>query len=225
MNDIREKALEGLIFENENLIRSLANNYHTYSSKDDLYQVGIIGLINAYHNFDDQRGCKFSTYAYPYIDGEMKKYMREDRGIKVSRDIVYLSARIMQAKEIIMQKLRREPTTGELALYLELDESKIIDALQVNAFIKSIDEPINEEGKELTIQDFICQDERIDKLDLIWLRDELSKLSDKEKQLLLIRYFQDRTQAETAEIMHMSQVQVSRGEHRVLERLKNNIYS
>ena len=98
MNDLDKNDLVNLIVKNENLIYSLANRFSSYSSKEDLYQIGIIGLINAYRNFNPNRGCKFSTYAFPYILGEMKKYVREDIGIKISRDTIYLCSRIERAR-------------------------------------------------------------------------------------------------------------------------------
>ena len=224
MNDIDNEELVYLIMQNKNLIYSLANRFCNHCCKEDLYQVGVIGLINAYHNFDSQRGCKFSTYAFPYILGEIKKYVREDMGLKISRDIIYLCSRIEKARELITHNLNRNPTISELSSHLEIEEDKIVEALQVNLFIKSLDEPINDEGKTLTISDSIFKEERVDKLDLISLRDELSRLSSDERLLLEFRYLQDKTQQETANIMGITQVQVSRGEQKALGKLRQRMY-
>ena len=207
MNDLDKNDLVNLIVKNENLIYSLANRFSSYSSKEDLYQIGIIGLINAYRNFNPNRGCKFSTYAFPYILGEMKKYVREDIGIKISRDTIYLCSRIERARELLMQNLKRYPTITELSSYLEVEETKIIEALQINFYLKSLDEPINNEDKELTLKDCLSQEDTTDKLDLISLKEELKNLSTEEKMLLKFRYLEDKTQQEIADIMGMSQVQ------------------
>lgn len=224
MNDLDKNDLVNLIVKNENLIYSLANRFSSYSSKEDLYQIGIIGLINAYRNFNPNRGCKFSTYAFPYILGEMKKYVREDIGIKISRDIIYLCSRIERARELLMQNLKRYPTITELSSYLEVEETKIIEALQINFYLKSLDEPINNEDKELTLKDCLSQEDTTDKLDLISLKEELKNLSTEEKMLLKFRYLEDKTQQEIADIMGMSQVQVSRGEQRVLSKLRQRMF-
>lgn len=224
MNDLDKNDLVNLIVKNENLIYSLANRFSSYSSKEDLYQIGIIGLINAYRNFNPNRGCKFSTYAFPYILGEMKKYVREDIGIKISRDTIYLCSRIERARELLMQNLKRYPTITELSSYLEVEETKIIEALQINFYLKSLDEPINNEDKELTLKDCLSQEDTTDKLDLISLKEELKNLSTEEKMLLKFRYLEDKTQQEIADIMGMSQVQVSRGEQRVLSKLRQRMF-
>jgi RNA polymerase sporulation-specific sigma factor len=216
--------LANLILENDKLIHSLTNQFGGYSSKEDLYQVGVIGLISAYRNYDESRGSKFSTYAYPYILGEMKKYLREDRGLKISRDVIYLCSKIERAKELIIQKLNRNPTTYELATYLEMDEEKIIEAIQINKFIKSLDEPINEEGKELTVKDSLYKERYYDDIDLITLRDEFSNLRPNEQNLFYNRYIKDKTQLETALIMGVSQVQVSRDEQKILTKLRSNFH-
>lgn len=224
MNGTNEETIANLVLENNNLIYSIANRFNNYSAKDDLYQVGVVGLISAYHNFDKTRGSKFSTYAFPYILGEMKQYVRQDKGVKISRDITYLGLKIERAKELIMQRLKREPTTLEIAKFLEIEEYKIIEALQANYYVKSLDEPINDEGKELTLKDSIAQYEPYDKLDLIYLRDTLNDLSRDEKRLLNLRFLQDKTQIEAAHIMDISQVQVSRYEQKIITRLKDHLY-
>jgi RNA polymerase sporulation-specific sigma factor len=150
----------------------------------------------------------------------MKKYVREDRNIRINRDIIYLKSKIERARELIMQKNKREPTTFELSKYLEIDEKKVIEALEINAYTKSIDEPINVSGKEITIKDIVCEKESLEKLDLICIKEALSGLSDIERYLLNMRYFEGLTQMETASIMGMTQVQVSRMEKRILEKMK-----
>ncbi|MDD4644060.1 MAG: sigma-70 family RNA polymerase sigma factor [Bacilli bacterium] len=214
--------LNEVILDNQNLIRALSSQYD-YRLRDDLFQVGVIGMIDAYYHYDASRNTKFSSYAYPYVLGEMKKFVREDRNIKVSRDIIYLCSRIEKAKDILRQRLHREPLVDELSPFLEISEGKIIEALQFNSYIKSIDEPINRDGRELTIKDVVGVNEHYDKLDLICLRDELNKLSPKEKGVIEKRYFQDLTQSETAMMMGLTQVDVSRTERDLIKKLKNKL--
>lgn len=222
MTNIDNVELDHLIHDNQNLIHSIASQYDYYL-REDLFQVGVMGMIDAYSHYDPNRSTKFSSYAYPYILGEMKKYLREDRNIRVSRDLIYLCSKIEKAKEYLRQKLRREPSINDIAFFLEISESKIVEAIQANISIKSIDEPINDEGRELTIQDVVSIKETYDKLDLISLRDELSKLSTRDKELLEKRYYEEHTQSETAMLMGMSQVDVSRTEKKLILTLRNKL--
>ena len=222
MTNFCSDGINEVLIQNQNLIRSLANRYD-YRLRDDLFQAGVMGMIDAYNHYDPNRNTKFSSYAYPYVLGEMKKWLREDRTIRVSRDVIYLCSRIEKAKDVLRQRLRREPLLNELSLFLEIDEDKIVEALQINYYIKSIDEPINEEGRELTIKDVVSEKEVYDKLDLISLRDELSMLAPKDKEILERRYFEERTQCETAAIMGLSQVDVSRKEKKLMLNLRNKL--
>ena len=120
-----------LIKENEKLIFSLLKDYSNYIDKEDLYQVSVIGLINAYNNFKEEKGVKFSTYAYIYIQGEIKKYLRENRTFKINKDTSALCNKIKHTKNLLEQKLMREPTIKELSEFLEISESKISTALGI----------------------------------------------------------------------------------------------
>lgn len=210
-----------LIIDNEKLIYSIANYFKNYKSREDLYQAGCLGLICAYKKYDSSMNCKFTTYAYPYILGEMRKLVREDKGIKISREISSLNLKIEKAYILLSQKLMKEPTTKEIANFLEIPEYYISEALNSLNRIKSIDEPINDDGKQLTLQDVVGKANNID--DLILLRDCLKKLTEEEKKIINNRYINDYTQSETAKIIGMSQVQVSRKEHKVLEKLNQKM--
>jgi RNA polymerase sporulation-specific sigma factor len=214
--------LDEVVNQNQNLIYSISKQYD-YRLRDDLFQVGVLGVIDAYSNYDPNQNTKFSSYAYPYIAGEMKKFVREDRNIRISRDILYLCSRIEKGKDILRQRLHREPFLSELASFLDISEEKLVEAIQLNNYTKSIDEPINDEGRELTIQDVIGEKETYDKLDLINLRDELSKLSPKDREILNRRYYEDLTQCETASLMGLSQVDVSRTERKLILNLRNKL--
>ena len=226
MNTVCQEQLNDVILNNKNLIYDLANKYNSknnYSLREDLFQVGAMGMINAFNNYDPNRNTKFTSYAYPYIVGEMKKFLREDRVIKVSRDVIYLCSQIERAKDLLRQKLKKEPSLSELSSAIGIEEDKIIEAMEMNNSIKSIDEPINDEGRELTIKDVVYKKEHYDKLDLICLREELSKLLPKDKEILTKRFFEEMTQCETATMLGISQVDVSRCESKLILLLRNRL--
>jgi len=201
--------ITNLIIDNERLIYSIANYFKNYNSKEDLYQAGCLGLITAYKKYNPSINCKFTTYAYPYILGEMRKLVREDKGIKISRNISSLYLKIEKASILLSQKLMREPSISEIASFLEIDENLVIEAINSANILLDVDEiPISHHD---------------DLNDSIYLREELSKLSSEEWGIIQNRYLDDRTQSETASIMGMSQVQVSRKEQKVLQKLKSRL--
>jgi len=213
--------ITNLIISNERLIYSICNYFKNYGSKEDLYQAGCLGLISAYKKYNPNVNCKFTTYAYPYILGEMRKLVREDKGMKISREITKLNLKIEKAYILLTQKLMKEPSTLEIANYLEIPEYYVSEAILSLNKIKSIDEPVNSEGRELTLQEVIGKSNNID--DLILLRESLKNLTEEERTLINNRYVNDYTQSETSKIIGMSQVQVSRKEHKVLEKLKQKM--
>lgn len=220
-----KEDLEKLIIENKNLIYSITHNFTNYPNKDDLFQAGSLGLINAYYHFDPNVGVKFTTYAYPYIVGEMSQLVRKDKGIKVSRNISKLNLMIEKASILLSQQLMREPTISELSNFLEISEYELYEAMRSNSVIQSIDEAINDDDKELTLHDVISQADNIDLDDLILLRQALENLDDIEKDLIVNRYMRDMTQSETSKVLGMSQVQVSRKEQKILMKLKDKLVS
>ena len=215
--------LEKIINENKNLIYSISHYFENYPNKEDLFQAGVIGLITAYKNYNPNFENKFTTYAYTYILGEMKKYVREDKGIKISREITKLNLQIEKATIILSQKLMRQPTTLELANYLQIDEYFVIEAMKSINVLQSLDEPINNDGKQITLYDTIGDTKKNNIDELIALRNELELLPQLEKNLIEQRYFGDMTQSETAKILGMTQVQVSRREQKVLTKLKDKL--
>ena len=202
-----------------NLIHSLTHYFEGYKNKEDLYQAGIIGLIEAYNKFDDSYNVKFSTYAYKYVLGEMKKLVREDKGIKISRNITKLNYQIEKAKIILTQKLCREPNISELSSFLEVEEYEIIEALKTINIMQSIDEPINNEGKEVTLHD-VVSDNSMDLNTLIALKEELNNLTPFERELINKRYMDDLSQSEVANILGLTQVKVSREEAKIKQKIK-----
>ena len=208
------------LLEYENLVYSIINKYSGFD-KDDLYQVGIMGLVQAYKNYKSNFNVKFSSYAYYYILGEVTKYIRENKSIRVSKDILKLKSLIDKTKSLMMQRLGREPTISEVSLYLEIDEEKVSDVLCSVCDVKSLDYVYDEDGNEMYAS-LGVYDNNMD-LDFINLRDVVDGLSDDEKELIISRYFEDMTQCEVSDKLGISQVQVSRKENKILEKLKNKI--
>lgn len=215
--------LTKLILDNKNLIYKISTFFTSYSNKEDLFQVGCIGLINAYKKYDESFNTKFTTYAYPFILGEMNSYVKRDRGIKVSRDISRINSSIEKASILLTQKLMREPSISEISSFLEIDECLVVDAMISRYPMVSFDSTISSDGKDITLLDIIPNVESMDMNTLVALREELSKLSDEEKEIINNRYLKDLTQSEVAEVLGISQVQVSRKEQKVLSKLRNNL--
>ena len=209
--------LTNMIMNNQGLIYEAMKYFKNYNNKEDLYQVGCIGFIKAYRNFKDDKGCKFSTYAFTYILGEMKKLVREDKGMKISNQISKLNLKIDKAYILLSQKLMRMPSIMEVANYLEIPEYLICEAINSNNGIKSIDEAITNDS-DMCLQDVIGYSD--DTFDKLYLENSISNLSDEEKSIIYNRYMNDLTQSETSKIMGISQVQVSRKEKKVLQKLK-----
>lgn len=216
------EEMNDLIYENRNLIYYVANFFKNYPNKEDLFQVGAMGLLKAYENYDPSMNVKLTTFAYGYILGEMKKLVREDKSMKISRDISKLSLMIEKAHILLTQKWMREPTTLELATYLNVPEEYVIRSIQSTYMVRSTDEPLNSEGKEMTYADVIPSPS-VDIDRRLMLQEELSKLTPFERKLIEKRYFNDLTQSETAKYLGESQVQVSRKEQKILTKMRSGM--
>lgn len=214
-----------LIEQNKNLIYKISTLFTSYSNKEDLFQVGCIGLINAYKKYDESFNTKFSTYAYPFILGEISNYVKKDKGIKISRGVGRLNSLIERASILLTQKLMREPSISEIASYLEIDECLVVDAIIARYPTISTDSVISDDGREITLLDTIPDGNRIDINTLVALKEELLKLSPLERKIINERYVENLTQTEVASNLGMSQVQVSRKEQKVLVKLRNNLIS
>lgn len=212
---------EEQIIENEALVYSIINRYGAYCDLDDLYQVGMMALTRASKNYKTDCDTKFSTYAYTYVLGEVTKFMREDRNIRVSRDVIKLKQSISKAKDHLRQKLLREPTTLELSLILDLDEEKISEIEIVTADIQSLDYSYTEDDMNL-YNSIKVEDQGTDS-SILDLKDSIQTLSSEEQQLIYSRYFCDLTQSETSKKLGISQVQVSRKENKILQKLKDQL--
>lgn len=210
----------------QKLIYSCVKYFDFYPDKEDLFQVGMIGLFKAHENYDDQLNAKFTTYAYPYILGEMRKQIREDKAMKVSRNVTTLQYKIEKVRILLSQKLMRDPKPIEIATYLEVPESLVVDSLNATKYIYSIDEPVNVNGEsEISLHETIPNQKSPSLDELIALKEALNYLSPLERKLIEMRYFYDFTQSEVAEMLAMSQVQVSRNENKVKMKLKSKLES
>ena len=215
--------LTKLVLDNKNLIYKISTFFTSYSNKEDLFQVGCIGLINAYKKYDESFNTKFTTYAYPFILGEMNSYVKKDRGIKVSRDISRINSSIEKASMLLAQRLMREPSISEISSFLGIDECLVVDAFISRYPMVSFDNVISSDGRDVTLLDVIPDVNSMDMNTLIALKEELGKLSDDEKEIINNRYLKDLTQSEVASILGISQVQVSRKEQKVLSKLRSNL--
>ena len=215
---------EELIKENNNLIYSICSKYGSYCDIDDLYQVGVIGLMKAIDNYDSNIGVKFSTYAFPYIVGEVSKYTRENKGVKIGKDLIRLGKKLNEYIDKCNEVRGFKPTIKELAETFDLKEEKIISALEANNKIRSLDEEIWEDGKNKTLMDVTADTKKISNEDLLDLKEALNSLSDEERSLIINRYYNDLTQNEVANILGVNQVYVSRLERKTLSKMRNLMY-
>ncbi len=222
-----ESAKTTLICENENLIRSILRRFKNKGeSCEDLYQIACVGFMKAIINFDTSFNVRFSTYLVPMITGEIKRFMRDDGIIKVSRVI---KAQRLDINRFIekykFEHLGEEPTVDEVATALDMDRTDVVLALDSAKIPLSIYEKQDEDdGGSLELLDKIsAPDEEEKMVDKIMLRSVIEKLDVRAKKIILLRYFRDKTQAETAKALGVSQVQVSRLENKILAELKEKI--
>lgn len=214
--------MEEIIIKYESLIWSIVNKYKSYFDKDDLFQVGVIGLINAYKNYKENKNTKFSSYAYFYIFGEIKKYISESYVFKVSKELVKINTLVEKTKALLSQKLQREPSYFEIALYLEIEEEKILEAKEATSLVESLD---FKEEDEFSLYENIntSYNEKMINPEILDLKEGIESLDDFSKELINNRYNLDKTQSETAKSMGVTQVMVSRKEKEILKRLRTRL--
>ena len=215
-------AKEKLINENIPLVKSIVKRFKGRLEYDDLMQLGSMGFVKAMQNFDEAFGVRFSTYAVPMISGEIKRFLRDDGAIKVSRWAKTLAQKIALFSEQKQKAGEKEPSVDELAKEFECDPQDIVFALDTTQYMLSLSDSIEEDGTPLG--DRIVGDESPDeKLDELMLRDCIKTLPEREKKIIILRYFRDKTQSEVAKELGVSQVQVSRIENKILKKLKDTI--
>ena len=216
-------AKEQLINGNLKLVLSVLKKYNNRTDNlDDLFQIGCIGLIKAIDNFDLDHDVKFSTYAVPMILGEIKRYLRDNNAIRVTRSLKDIAFRGLRVKEELTHKLNREPTNKEIAELLEIPEIDVIQAFEAVKDTVSMSEPIYSDGSDTIYLSEQIADNK-DKINWdtrLMLKDALNKLKDKEKFIIQKRYFEGITQIELSEEIGISQAQISRIEKNGLENMK-----
>ncbi len=218
------KARNRLVQENLGLVQSIVRRFRGRGTEDeDLFQIGSIGLIKAIDKFDLSFEVKFSTYAVPVITGEIKRFLRDDGMIKVSRNLKETAMRAGAARESIRREIGREPTIEEISVKIGVEQEMLVQALESGEQVESLQKVIFEgDGKQICMEDRLIdnKDETESMLNRIVLAQLLDSLGEQEKKLICLRYFADKTQTEVAKVLGISQVQVSRLEKKILTSLR-----
>ena len=220
--DAREQYIKG----NLRLVLSVIQRFSNSSENvDDLFQIGCIGLIKAIDNFDITQNVRFSTYAVPMITGEIKRFLRDDGMLKVSRSLKEIAYKAYQAKEALTEKLGREPLLEEIAEETGVEKEELVMAMEAAGEVESLHRPVGmKDGNEVMLLEKIADtggaEEKI--LDHLLLTELIKELKKDERKLLYLRYFADKTQTEIGEELGISQVQVSRMEKKILKTMREH---
>ena len=214
-------SLETLISENLPLVKSVVKRYSGKNVEyDDLMQLGSMGLLKAVLNFNDEFNVRFSTYAVPMIAGEIKRYIRDDGAVKVSRALKLLAYNIGKFSDDFQKENNREPTVDEIAEEFHIDKEEVVFALYSARYPRSLDDRTDEDGVALI--DRVPVDKSEENDEKIILSGMLKDLPPREKKIIILRYFRDRTQSEVAAVLGVSQVQISRLENKIIAKLREN---
>lgn len=222
-----KEARDTIIQENMGLVWSIVKRFKNRGVEmEDLFQIGCIGLMKAVDKFDDSFDVKFSTYAVPMITGEIKRFLRDDGMIKVSRSMKEMATKAYLIKDRLEKSLGREPALSEVAAALETSEEELVAAMEAGAEVESLQQTIyHGEGSDISLMDKI--EEKEDRQEMLLnrmlLEEVLATLDGKERELIYKRYFQEKTQTAIADEMGMSQVQVSRLEKKILMGLRGKL--
>lgn len=220
-----KKAREQLINGNLRLVLSVIQRFSNRGENmDDLFQVGVIGLIKAIDNFNLDLDVRFSTYAVPMCIGEIRRYLRDDNAVRVSRSMRDTAYKAMQVKERLINQNQKEPTVEEIAKELGMKKSDVVLALEAIVDPVSLYEPVYSDGGDtIYVMDQVGDSNTdSDWIDEIMIKDEIEKLDDRERNIMYLRFMQGKTQMEVAKEVGISQAQVSRLEKNALKRIKGN---
>ena len=222
-----EEAREQLVKENTGLVWCIVKRFYNRGAEaEDLFQIGNIGLLKAIDKFDLSYDVKFSTYAVPMISGEIKRFLRDDGMIKVSRSLKELAYKAYLCQEKLQEQWWRDPTITELSEQLGVEREELTMAMEASGDIESLHKPIyQKEGQEIRLMDKLPQkEEGEDKiLNHMLLKQLLEHLDKEERQLIYLRYFANQTQSQVGKEMGISQVQVSRLEKKILKNLRERL--
>lgn len=218
-----DTARKELVLENMGLVRNVVQRFLKWGrDSEELCQIGTIGLLKAIDNFDAKKGFQFSTYAVPMIMGEVRRFLRDDGTVHISRSLRENSFRIAKASELLCQKLHRQPNVQELSEETGLSREEVILALGASERVESADEAVYEgEGNETRLEHFRSEKNEMEAVEnKMFLEDIFRQLEREERELLTYRYYEDLTQAETARRMQLNQVRVSRMEKKILAKIR-----
>lgn len=222
-----DRAMNKLIEVNTPLVSSISKKFINRGYEyEDIYQIGCMGLVKAIKNFDDSFNTKFSTYAVPMILGEIKRFLRDDGIIKVSRNTKIIAKKLHFDKEALTKKLDRDPTIEELAEFSGINKEEIVFALEATNGIQYLHDTIHQDdGQPVLLIDKLSENGEAneDMIDTIALKEALRSLDIKSRQIIMLRYFKDKTQNQVASMLGISQVQVSRIEKKVLKIMKEKL--
>jgi len=215
-------ALDDIIQQNMGLVKKIVMRFKDRGCEyDDLVQIGTIGMIKAVKSFDFSFNTVFSTYAVPLIIGEIRRYLRDDGLIKVSRSIKKNGIDIMRKKEEFEKSYSREPSVSELAALCELSVDDVICALEAISPVRSLQEPLNDDESSTLGSVLSDNENEIDKLtERLALKEALKSLPEQQRQIIVLRYFKDMSQQQTGDILGLTQVKVSREEKRIINYLR-----
>jgi RNA polymerase sporulation-specific sigma factor len=218
-------ALDQLVEINLPLVAVLTKKFMNRGyDYDDIFQIGSMGLVKAIQNFDLSYDVKFSTYAVPMIMGEIRRFLRDDGFIKVSRNVKYLAKKIHYGREKLTQKLKREPTIQELAEYMDISKEELVFSMDAVVEPQYLYEIIHQEdGAPIYLMDKLTEAEQLPIADKMNLKEVLNNLDKRSRQIIILRYFKDVTQMNVAKMLGISQVQVSRIEKKVLNQMKEKL--
>lgn len=215
------KARERFVVANLRLVLSVVHRFGARGDKaDDMFQVGCVGLMKAIDNFDETLNVKFSTYAVPMIIGEIRRYLRDNNSVRVSRSLRDIAYKALQAKEELSKKNFKEPSLDEIALHIDVPLKSVTFALDAISDTVSLNEPVYSDGTEaLHLLDQIADTKNTDENmhEQISIKDAIKTLSDREREILLMRYYVGKTQTEVSSEIGISQAQVSRLEKNALK--------
>ena len=221
------KARETFLMANMRLVLSMVHRFSgTNCNSDDLFQVGCLGLVKALNNFDLRHGVMFSTYAVPMILGEIRRYIRESNGIKVSRAMRDIAYKAMQARESLESRNINDPTLYEIAEEMDVPIKEVVCALDAISTPLSLYEPIsNDSGDSLLVMDGIVGEKNPEEnwTEMLDLKKAISDLPENERNVIRLRYFKGKTQTEVSQIAHISQAQVSRLENNAIKHIRAEI--
>lgn len=217
-------ARDKILIENTGLIRSIVRRFLNRGHEgEDLFQIGCIGMLKAIDRFDTEFDVAFSTYAVPMIAGEIRRFIRDDGIVKISRKIKENQMKIMHQREIYINEKKQEPTIEELEKVCDLTKEEIVMAMDASRNVESIDKEMYSKDSAYTLMDLAEDDTNIEEtvLNKIMVQQLMDMLESKERKIINLRYFKNKTQSQVAKEMGMTQVQVSRLEKKILNSMRN----